>query len=86
MMAAIWKDAKGTSIPSELLNSLSRNLFSEAKDKSDPLVHPSDQLASALLGSASMIKLKAGDAEIQVDPKKLRKSKLVESASTNKKN
>ncbi len=80
-MAVIWKDAKGTSIPSELLNSLSRNLFSEAKDKSDPLVHPSDQLASALLGSASMIKLKAGGAEIQVDPQKLRKSKLVESES-----
>ncbi len=80
-MAVIWKDAKGTSIPSELLNSLSRNLFSEAKDKSDPLVHPSDQLASAPLGSASMIKLKAGGAEIQVDPQKLRKSKLVESES-----
>ncbi len=79
MMAAIWKDAKGTSIPSELLNSLSRNLFSEVKDKSEPLVHPSDQLASVLLGSASTIKLKAGNAEIQVDPKKLSKSKPVDS-------
>jgi hypothetical protein len=73
-----WKDAKGTAIPSDLLNSLSKNLFSEAHEKIDPLVHPADQLASALLGSASMIKLKAGDSEIQIDPKKLEKAKSAE--------
>lgn len=72
-----WKDAKGTAIPSELLESLSNNLFSSEKEKIDPLQHPADQLASALLGSASTIKLKAGDSVLKVDPKKLSKTKPV---------
>jgi len=71
-----WKDAKGTAIPPELLESLSSNLFSKEKEKIDPLHHPADQLASALMGSASTVKLKAGDSSIEIDPKKLAKSKL----------
>lgn len=67
-----WKDAKGTAIPPELLESLSSNLF-ENEAKIEQLLHPADQLASALLGSASAIKLKAGDSSIEVDPKKLAK-------------
>lgn len=70
-----WKDAKGTAIPPELLESLSNNLFSKEKEKIDPLHHPADQLASALMGSASTVKLKAGDSSIEIDPKKLAKSK-----------
>lgn len=70
-----WKDAKGTAIPAELLESLSNNLFSQDKEKIDPLHHPADQLASALMGSASSVKLKAGDSSIEIDPKKLAKSK-----------
>lgn len=70
-----WKDAKGTAIPPELLDSLSNNLFSQEKEKIDPLHHPVDQLASALMGSASSVKLKAGDSSIEIDPKKLAKSK-----------
>ncbi|QWV07002.1 hypothetical protein KQ246_18360 (plasmid) [Pseudoalteromonas shioyasakiensis] len=70
-----WKDAKGTAIPPELLDSLSNNLFSHDKEKIDPLHHPADQLASALMGSASSVKLKAGDSSIEIDPKKLAKSK-----------
>ncbi|CCK74953.1 hypothetical protein OLEAN_C07770 [Oleispira antarctica RB-8] len=70
-----WKDAKGTAIPSELLDSLSKNLFSQDKEKLDPLNHPADQLASALMGSASSVKLKAGDSSIEIDPKKLLKAK-----------
>lgn len=70
-----WKDAKGTDIPPELLESLSNNLFSNEKEKIDPLHHPADQLASALMGSASTVKLKAGDSSIEIDPKKLAKSK-----------
>lgn len=70
-----WKDAKGTAIPPELLESLSNNLFSKEKEKIDPLNHPADQLASALMGSASSVKLKAGDSSIEIDPKKLAKSK-----------
>jgi len=70
-----WKDAKGTAIPPELLDSLSNNLFSKDKEKIDPLHHPADQLASALMGSASSVKLKAGDSSIEIDPKKLAKTK-----------
>ncbi len=69
-----WKDAKGTAIPTELLSCLSNNLFSNENSKLDPLLHPADQLASALMGSASAIKLKAGDSSIEIDPKKLIKS------------
>lgn len=69
-----WNDAKDDKIPSELLESLSRNLFREQSEKIEKLVHPADQLASALMGSASMIRLKAGDSELEIDPKKLQKS------------
>ncbi len=71
-----WKDAKGTAIPTELLESLSNNLFSGDKEKIDPLQHPADQLASALMGSAKSVKLKAGDSSVEIDPKKLANSKL----------
>ncbi|WP_111643398.1 DUF485 domain-containing protein [Marinimicrobium alkaliphilum] len=70
-----WNDAKGNTIPTELLESLSRNLFTEAHEKAGNLAHPADQLASALMGSASLVKLKAGDAELEIDPKKLKKSR-----------
>ncbi|EKO5176742.1 hypothetical protein P0J00_004380 [Vibrio vulnificus] len=70
-----WKDAKGTAIPPELLGSLSNNLFVNDNEKLDPLQHPVDQLASALIGSASAVKLRAGDSSIEIDPKKLAKSK-----------
>lgn len=76
-----WKDAKGTAIPPELLESLSNNLFSSEKEKIDTLQHPADQLASALLGSASTIKLKAGDSSLEIDPKKLAKSKAAEKST-----
>lgn len=75
-----WSDAKGASIPPELLGSLSSNLFQNGKDV-EPLVHPSDQLASALLGSASSIKLKSGDSSIEIDPKKLAKGAANEKSS-----
>lgn len=71
-----WKDAKGSSIPAELLESLSRNLFMSEGQKVEQIQHPVDQLASALMGSASSVKLKAGDSSIEIDPKKLAKSKL----------
>ncbi len=71
-----WKDAKGTAIPTELLDDLSRNLFVKEGEKSEPLEHPADQLASALFGSASSVKLKAGDSSMEIDPKKLKKTKI----------
>lgn len=79
-----WNDAKNDKIPAELLESLTRNLFREQSDKVERLVHPADQLASALVGSSSIIRLKAGDSELEIDPKKLQKKKtIVENAPNN---
>jgi hypothetical protein len=70
-----WRDAKGTAIPTELLESLSKNLFVNENHQVEQVQHPVDQLASALIGSASTVKLKAGDSSIEIDPKKLAKTK-----------
>lgn len=71
-----WNDKKGNEMPQELLKSLANNLFVIEKTKNEPVVHPADQLASALLGSATTIKLKAGESMIEVDPKKLANKKI----------
>jgi hypothetical protein len=70
-----WKDAKGSAIPTELLESLSKNLFVNENQQIEQIQHPADQLASALIGSASSVKLKAGESSIEIDPKKLAKVK-----------
>lgn len=69
-----WKDAKGASIPNELLEPISRGLF-PSDNRSEEEMHPADQLASALLGTASGVRLKVGDSEIELDGKKLAKMK-----------
>ena len=73
-----WKDAKGTTMPADLLKSLSKNLFENQREKPESVSHPADQLASALIGSASAIRLKAGDSMLEIDPKKLAKAKPVD--------
>ena len=55
-MALEWKDEKGSEIPARLLDGLSKNLFQDQHDDHSDL-HPVDQLASALLGSSSGLKL-----------------------------
>ena len=70
-----WKDAKGTAIPTELLESLSKYLFVNENQQIEQIQHPADQLASALIGSASSVRLKAGESSIEIDPKKLAKVK-----------
>ena len=70
-----WKGEKGTEMPEGLMQSLSNNLFMDTDSKKEDLEHPSDQLASALLGASSLVKMKAGGAEIELDPKKLKKKK-----------
>lgn len=68
-----WNDAKGNPIPPELLDSLSRNLFTPQGEKVESLVHPADQLASAIMGTASMVRLKTGNTEVEIDPRKLKR-------------
>lgn len=69
-----WKDEKGGTIPIDLLEPIAKNLFAGESDTSEEM-HPSDELASALLGSASKIRLGIGDSEVKIDGKKLSKTK-----------
>ena len=68
-----WKGAEGSAIPKELLEPISKNLFSPDENLRQD-VHPADQLASALLGTASAVRLKSGDSELELDGKRLAKA------------
>jgi hypothetical protein len=61
-----WHKETGATIPGGIMESLTKNLFRYA-DELPPALHPADELASALLGSASKLKLKAGDSELEFD-------------------
>jgi hypothetical protein len=71
-----WKDLKGKSIPNELLDPISRNLFTNQKEPESKL-HPADELASALLGTAAKVRLQAGGSELEFDGKNLKKTSSV---------
>lgn len=70
-----WKEAKGNSMPQELMLSLSKNLFEDGKNSQEEKIRPLNQLASSIIGSASLVKLKAGDSEIEINPNKLKKER-----------
>lgn len=69
-----WRKETSTLIPTPLIESLTRGLF--ARDSPTPqAIHPADELASALVGSASKISLAVGDSKIEYDkPAKIPKS------------
>ena len=71
-----WNGSEGEELPKELLESISRNLFSSYEKNTDQVKHPADELASALLGSASNVRLNLGGNEIELDGKKLKKAKI----------
>jgi hypothetical protein len=77
-----WKDEKGTEFPEELLDRLSRNLFTEERTSEDNL-HPAEVLASAIFGAASSVKLKLiNGTEVALDRssiRRLRKANLEQS-------
>jgi len=63
-----WRRIENTEVPAPLLEGITRNLFDHGgggKDKTSAV----DDLASALVGNASGIKIKAGDNEITLDRK-----------------
>lgn len=73
-----WKNANNSVIPTILLESITRNLFDRQNEELERVLHPSDELASALLGSASRLKMKIGDNELEFDkPGKIKPRKLV---------
>lgn len=68
-----WRKNTDSAIPSTLLDSMTRNLFT-GQTEPEQVVHPADELASALLGSASKLKLKSGENELEYDkPSKIPK-------------
>lgn len=69
-----WKSSSSDNnavIPDSLIGPITHNLFGETKKESDNN-EASDQLASALLGSAAAVKLKTGDSEVSIDRKGLK--------------
>jgi hypothetical protein len=73
-----WRKETNSIIPSTLVESVSRNLFASGDSNIDRVVHPADELASALLGTASRLKLRLGDHELEFDkPSRIRKSQAV---------
>lgn len=69
-----WRKETESLIPTPLIESLTRGLFT--RDTPTPqAIHPADELASALVGSASKISLAVGDSKIEYDkPGKIPKS------------
>ena len=62
-----WRRAEKTELPAPLLEGIARNLFSTggAGDRASA----ADDLASALVGNASQLKMRFGDNEINFDRK-----------------
>lgn len=71
-----WRKDTESVIPTVLLESITRNLFDNKTDDIEKAIHPSDELASALLGSASKLKMKIGENELEFDkPGKIKSQK-----------
>lgn len=62
-----WQKETGSPIPKELLVSITNNLFVNTETDLERVIHPADELASAIMGSASKLKLNIGGNEIEID-------------------
>lgn len=72
-----WRKETGSTIPKELIASITNNLFKSQQPESEKVIHPADELASALMGSASKLRLKLGDNEMEFDkPSKISKKPI----------
>ncbi|MEY9883934.1 hypothetical protein [Bradyrhizobium sp. USDA 329] len=65
-----WRRDQQAEIPAPLLEGIARNLFAE-RSRPDDEHTAADDLASALVGSASQLKLKLGENELNFDRKGL---------------
>lgn len=61
-----WFNETKTEIPPVLLEQFTKNLFIGENKHLEKVIHPSDELASALLGSASKLKLNVGGNELEI--------------------
>lgn len=62
-----WRKETDSAIPTVLLESITKNLFVNESKELEQVIHPSDELASALLGSASKLKMNIAGNEIEFD-------------------
>lgn len=81
-MALEWKEEKGTEIPQELIDRLTKGLFTD-RGKQEKPKHPSEDLASALLSASTGLTVRIpGFGEAKIDRKGVRRFK--EAASETK--
>jgi len=72
-----WRKETDSAIPTELLKSITRNLFVSEQSENEQLIHPADELASALMGSASKLKLNMNGNELEFNkPSKITKKAI----------
>lgn len=74
-----WRLHQDKPMPENLLETISRNLFSKGEKDDSSDMHPADYLASAILGRASAVNLKVPGGEISLtgrDIKKLQKDEV----------
>lgn len=67
-MALEWKAEAKADMPPILMERLSENIFADDGPKHEPTSN-ADTLASAILGTASDVNVKAGNTEIKLDRK-----------------
>ncbi|HBC3503709.1 TPA: hypothetical protein KDZ07_004710 [Vibrio parahaemolyticus] len=74
-MSLEWNEKKDGAIPDRLLQSLTDNLFQTADSTPKEILHPAEQLASALVRSADKINVPFAGGNLEVSGKKLGKTK-----------
>lgn len=62
-----WRKETDSVIPAELLASITRNLFAGENRELEQVMHPADELASALLGKASQLKMNIAGNELLIE-------------------
>ncbi len=73
-MALEWKDEKATSLPPELINPLTRNLFPADEAEDGGVRHPAQDLASKLLGASTELNVNIpGVGGAKLDSKAVRR-------------
>lgn len=61
-----WRKENTSDIPDQLIESLTRGLFA-GRETSQTVLHPADELASALMGSASKLSLDINGNKVDID-------------------
>jgi hypothetical protein len=77
-----WRKETQADVPAHLVESLTRGLFA-SRDSQQQVLHPADELASALMGSASKLSLDLGGSKVEIDkPKTIPKTIAASSDKT----